>query len=245
LVQEKLLPHAEVAKHLEWDDEKQRFWVTETKEWQGLSVGGEHRRPAAAAEIEGQLAEVLLARWDRLLAGNEALSRWFERLRHLGKMNSKWALPTEEQIREALQQASYGENSLAGVSGKDLVPFFEQLLPAEQRDALLRECPAFLTVPTGNRLPIKYSEEQGPQLEVRLQELFGLRAAPLVGGQPLTLVLLAPNYRPVQVTRDLASFWQNGYPEVRKEMRARYPKHSWPDDPLTAAPQSKGRPRTS
>jgi ATP-dependent helicase HrpB len=92
-------------------------------------------------------------------------------------------------------------------------------------------------------LRLRYTKEQGPQVEVRLQELFGLAQAPQIAGQPLTLFLLAPNYRPVQVTRDLSSFWKNGYPEVRKEMRARYPKHSWPEDPLTAAPQAKGRPR--
>lgn len=244
LIQEKILPLAIPTSHLEWDEEKQRFWVTETKEWNGLSIAGEHRRPANAPEIEGQLGSVLFSRWDRLLAANETLALWFSRLRYLHKMDAKWALPSEEQIREALEQASYGESSLAGVSAKELVPFFENLLPEAQKEALARECPSHLVVPTGNRLPIKYSEEQGPQLEVRLQELFGLKAAPLVGGQSLTLVLLAPNYRPVQVTRDLASFWKNGYPEVRKEMRARYPKHSWPDDPLTAAPQAKGRPRT-
>lgn len=243
LVEKEILPLAEAKNHLEWDDEKQRFWITETREWNGLSVGSEHRRPANASEVEGHLGEVLLARWERLLAANEPLANWLSRLRFLNRMKSDWALPSPEQIREALDQASYGENSLTKVAEKDLVPFFENLLPAEQSAALARECPAFLVVPTGNRLPIRYSEEQGAQLEVRLQELFGLKAAPNVAGQPLTLVLLAPNYRPVQVTRDLASFWQNGYPEVRKEMRARYPKHSWPDDPLTAAPQAKGRPR--
>ncbi|RZA04481.1 MAG: hypothetical protein EOP11_15000 [Proteobacteria bacterium] len=133
---------------------------------------------------------------------------------------------------------------MAAVGKKELVPYFERSLPSAAAESFARECPAFWQVPTGNRLPILYTEEQGPQVEVRLQELFGLKDAPLVLGKALTLVLLAPNYRPVQVTRDLPSFWKNGYPEVRKEMRSRYPKHSWPDDPLTAIPQAKGRPRS-
>ncbi|MGZ3712842.1 MAG: helicase-related protein, partial [Bdellovibrionota bacterium] len=100
LIQEKILTQAKPTTHLEWDEEKQRFWATETKEWQGLSVGSEHRRPATSAEIEGQLGTVLFDRWERLLAANEALALWFTRLRYLNKMNEKWQLPSEEQIRE-------------------------------------------------------------------------------------------------------------------------------------------------
>ena len=243
LIEQKILPLAKPVKRLEWDDEKNRFWTVEGREWNGLPLGREHRRPAEPAEIEGQLAEVAFARWDRLLANNEALGRWVARLRFLHKSDEKWPVLSEAVIREGLEQACYGESSLEAVTRKELVPFFDNLLEAAHRDALARECPSSWVVPTGNRMAIQYSEEQGPQVEVRLQELFGLTQAPVVAGQPLTLVLLAPNYRPVQVTRDLPSFWRNGYPEVRKEMRARYPKHSWPEDPLTAPPQAKGRPR--
>jgi ATP-dependent helicase HrpB len=243
LVEEELLPKARPAKEIEWDDAKNRFFVIETKEWNGLSVGREHRRPADPAEVEGRLAEVADARFDRLRAANKDLDQWLGRLRFLHKFQDRWADLTDEQRRAALEQACYGERSLEDIFAKSLVSFFEAQLPPEQAQALARECPSHWQVPTGNRLRIEYSDEQGPQVEVRLQELFGLPAAPRVAGQPLTLVLLAPNYRPVQVTRDLASFWKNAYPEVRKELRARYPKHSWPDDPLTATPQSKGRPR--
>jgi len=233
------------AKKLEWDETKQRFYVVETKEWNGLSIGREHRRPAEPAETEGQLATVVFARFDRLLAENEELGLWFSRLRFLEKMNEKWPVPSPAQIKEALDMAAYGENSLEAVARKKLVAFFENALLDEHRAALERECPGSWQVPSGSRVKIQYSTEQGAKVEVRLQELFGLTSQPRVAGQPLTLVLLAPNYRPVQVTRDLLSFWQNAYPEVRKEMRSRYPKHSWPDDPLTALPQAKGRPRNT
>ena len=110
------------------------------------------------------------------------------------------------------------------------------------RNALEIECPRFWTAPTGNRFRVEYTVEQGASVQVRLQEVFGVDQNPLIAGLPLTFFLLAPNYRPVQVTRDLKSFWQNGYVDVRKEMRSRYPKHAWPEDPLVAAPQAKGRP---
>ncbi|MGZ3654022.1 MAG: ATP-dependent helicase HrpB [Bdellovibrionota bacterium] len=243
LVAEKILPRSEPGKLLEWDDEKNRFFVIETRDWNGLSVGREHRRPADAEEIEGRLAEVAEARFDRLLAANAELAQWLSRLQFLHLRDDRWLPLSPAQRRAALEQACYGERALEPIFAKSLVSFFEAQLPSEQIQALARECPSHWVVPTGNRIRIEYSPEQGPQVEVRLQELFGLQRAPEIAGSPLTLVLLAPNYRPVQVTRDLASFWKNAYPEVRKELRARYPKHSWPDDPLTAPPQSKGRPR--
>jgi ATP-dependent helicase HrpB len=242
-VEKKILPQARPESRIEWDDEKNRFLVVETREWNGLSVSNEHRRPAKPEEVSEQLVDVVWSKWDQLLDKNEDLAQWILRLRALSKMDPRWPLLTEEELRKGLELACYGEHSLDAVFQKDLIPFFERLLEEEERKALARECPSSWTVPTGNRMKIRYSEEQGAQVEVRLQELFGLKAAPKVAGQNLTLVLLAPNFRPVQVTRDLESFWKNGYPEVRKEMRARYPKHSWPEDPLTAPPQSKGRPR--
>jgi ATP-dependent helicase HrpB len=110
--------------------------------------------------------------------------------------------------------------------------------------ALERLAPTHLLVPSGSRIPIDYAGD-GPSLAVRLQEMFGLTATPTVGGGrvPLSIALLSPAGRPVQVTRDLASFWARGYAEVRKELKGRYPKHYWPDDPHAAEPTARVRPR--
>lgn len=105
--------------------------------------------------------------------------------------------------------------------------------------------PTHLVVPSGSRLPIDYTDTAAPSVSVRLQEMFGLTETPRVGGGrvPLTIELLSPAQRPVQVTRDLRSFWERGYVEVKKELKGRYPKHYWPDDPLTATPTHRARPR--
>jgi ATP-dependent helicase HrpB len=241
LIEEEILPLASPMVSLDWEDN--RFWATETKSWHGLSVGKEHRRPAEPGEVEGRLAEIAAAKFDLLRARNQALGDWWDRLSFLHEKKPEWPLLSEGQLREALEQACYGETSWEKLQDKHLVPYFENSIAPEHAQALQRECPSTWTAPTGNRLRLSYNKEQGVQVEVRLQELFGLSEGPKICGQPLTLVLLAPNFRPVQVTRDLPSFWKNGYPEVRKEMRARYPTHSWPEDPLSAEPQSKGRPK--
>jgi ATP-dependent helicase HrpB len=104
--------------------------------------------------------------------------------------------------------------------------------------------PSHFTVPTGNRLPIRY-DESGPVLAVRVQELFGLARHPAIGGGkvPLTLELLSPAHRPIQTTRDLPGFWRGSWSDVRAEMRGRYPKHPWPDDPANAPPTARAKPR--
>jgi ATP-dependent helicase HrpB len=119
-------------------------------------------------------------------------------------------------------------------------------LQHDQARALDRDAPEHLTVPTGRRVRLTYEDDGSVSAGVPLQELFGLQETPRLGlrKEPVVLHLLAPNGRPVQMTRDLRSFWTRIYPEVRKELRGRYPRHAWPEDPTTAQPTSKPRPRT-
>ena len=120
------------------------------------------------------------------------------------------------------------------------------LLDWRQGRDLDRLAPTHAEVPSGSRLPIEYGAENGPVLAVRLQEVFGLTESLRIGdgAVALTMHLLSPAHRPLQVTQDLASFWAEGYAEVRKEMRGRYPKHHWPEDPLTATPTTRTKRRS-
>ena len=113
------------------------------------------------------------------------------------------------------------------------------------RSALDQLAPTHIEVPSGSRIRVDYADAESPVLAVRIQELFGLDRTPTIAGGavPLTLRLLSPAYRPVQITRDLAGFWRVSYFDVRKELRGRYPKHAWPDDPMRAEPTRRPRRR--
>ncbi|MGH7468405.1 MAG: ATP-dependent helicase HrpB [Longimicrobiales bacterium] len=126
----------------------------------------------------------------------------------------------------------------------DMMHALQRLLSWQQRAHLDDLAPTHMEAPSGSRIPIDYADPLAPALAVRLQEVFGWRETPRVGGGrvPLVLHLLSPAQRPVQVTRDLASFWRSGYFEVRKDLKGRYPKHYWPDDPLSATPTRRVRP---
>jgi ATP-dependent helicase HrpB len=121
----------------------------------------------------------------------------------------------------------------------------ESSITHAQRTILEREAPTHFTVPSGSSIPIDYTEGETPSISVRLQELFGLQQTPAIAGGkvPLLLKMLSPAGRPVQITRDLVSFWQRGYHEVKKDLKGRYPKHYWPDDPYTAQATRRARPR--
>jgi len=118
-------------------------------------------------------------------------------------------------------------------------------VPWNLRRRLDDEAPTHFTAPTGSQVPIDYEAEQGPTVSIRVQELFGLAQHPAIAGGrvPLVIELLSPAHRPVQVTRDLPGFWRGSYGEVKTEMRGRYPKHPWPDDPLTAPATRRAKPR--
>ena len=119
------------------------------------------------------------------------------------------------------------------------------LLPWAQRQEIDRLLPSHFTAPSGSHLPIDYAAENGPALEIRVQELFGLDRHPSVAGGkvPLLLILLSPAHRPIQTTRDLPGFWRGSWRDVAKDLKGRYPRHFWPDDPITAAATARAKPR--
>lgn len=123
----------------------------------------------------------------------------------------------------------------------DLKAVLTSLLTWEQRQRLDRIAPVHITVPSGSRIPVNYENPEKPALFVRIQEMFGLQKTPAIaeGKAPLTVHLLSPAGRPIQVTEDLAGFWATTYFEVKKELKGRYPRHYWPDDPSEAAPTNR------
>ena len=152
-----------------------------------------------------------------------------------------------ERLTTGLAPISSGLTTLDRVTRLDLTQPLHALLSWEQSRQLERWAPTHLTVPSGSNVRVEYDTPDLPILAVRLQEMFGCKDTPrLVDGKiPVMLHLLSPAKRPVQVTQDLSSFWANAYQDVRKELRGRYPKHSWPDDPLTAPPTAKVKRRIS
>ena len=142
-----------------------------------------------------------------------------------------------------------GISSGAGLRQVDLGAALKHLLSWEQQKMVDAHAPTHVVVPSGSKIPVKYSDDNGPLdfpvLAVRLQEMFGLMTTPAVarGKFPLTLHLLSPAGRPVQITRDLGNFWNQTYAEVKKDLMGRYPKHFWPDDPGTATPTNRAKPR--
>ncbi|HXS30852.1 MAG TPA: ATP-dependent helicase C-terminal domain-containing protein, partial [Steroidobacteraceae bacterium] len=145
-----------------------------------------------------------------------------------------WLLPWLQGAK-SLQQLGDGRLGEALLSRLDRT----------QRQQLDDAAPTHVTVPTGSRIAVDYLDENAPCIEVRMQEVFGLADTPRIGGGrvPLTLKLLSPARRPMQITRDLAGFWRGSYADVRKDMRGRYPRHYWPEDPLQAEPLRGLRPR--
>lgn len=165
------------------------------------------------------------------------------RARWLAEQMPELGLPAFDQdfLESLLPHVFRGRRSFAEARAADWLGLLQGSLTHQQLQALERDAPDKLEVPSGSRIALQYEAGKRPILAVRIQEVFGLKETPrLAGGRvPVLLHLLAPNHRPQQVTDDLASFWANIYPVVRKELRARYPKHAWPEDPLTAEARSR------
>jgi ATP-dependent helicase HrpB len=152
----------------------------------------------------------------------------------------------DEQLRELLPQLATGRRSLGELRQAPWLHAMKSLFTWQQLQTIEREAPERIEVPSGSQIAVTYEVGRPPVLAVRIQEVFGLAASPRVAGGRVRVLmhLLAPNYRPAQITDDLASFWANTYSTVRKDLRARYPKHSWPEDPYTAVPERRPKRRS-
>ncbi len=217
-----LLPTSAAIEH-RLDDQSGIVRATEVLRYDALTIGERPARvdPAAASAI---LADVLLSR-----GPSDDDRQLLRRLAFAGM-----AEPYDVLIRRAV----HGTTRMADVS-------LASTIPREAMAAVNRLAPVRLSLPTGRSAALEYRDDGSVTAAVKLQELFGLAETPRVGPkrEPVLLQLLAPNGRPVQATRDLKSFWKRTYPEVRKELRGRYPRHPWPEDPWTATPTARSKRR--
>ncbi|WP_316198936.1 ATP-dependent helicase HrpB [Bradyrhizobium sp. SZCCHNS2002] len=184
------------------------------------------------------------------LPWSKAAKQWRDRVMFLRKAEGEtWPDLSDDGLvtkrEEWLVPMLADKIGLKDISPGDLSDAIMALLPWDLRARLDREAPTHFEAPTGTMLAIDYEAEQGPTIAVRLQELFGLNVHPSIakGKVPLVLELLSPAQRPVQVTRDLPGFWRGSYAAVRTDLRGRYPRHPWPDDPANALPTRRAKPR--
>jgi len=195
-------------------------------------------------EASARLAEAARAKGARAFARDPAaLDAWLARVAFLAEYRASLAVPSEDDLSRVLGSMCEGCRSFAALRKADLLAQLQgELAPAELA-ALRRLAPEHAALGGGRRLRVHYELDRPPWVESRLQDFFGSARGPsVVDGQvPLVLHLLAPNRRAVQVTTDLAGFWERHYPELRRALMRRYPRHSWPDDPTTAAPSAPRR----
>lgn len=198
------------------------------------------------AAVSAALAEGLRREGLSLLSWTPAARALRERLAaaHAG-LGEPWPAVDDDALLAALAQgpALSGARSRRDLARVDVVAALRALLPWQLAGRLDELVPERVEVPTGSKVRVDYGDPEVPTLSVRVQEVFGWAAAPVVAGRPLRLQLLSPASRVVATTADLAGFWVTGYPAVRSELRGRYPRHPWPEDPATAPPTRRAKPR--
>ena len=217
-----------------WDAERKRV-IQHSKMSYGQLVLSEDRTNPASSDIVSHILSRHLTLKPEVQEKIHALRR---RIQILRKLDPSQELPIldEHSISEAMREFCVGKTSLAELEGEDFTVFLTNCMDSELTQKLARHVPETVTLARGRRVPVHYEETQSPWIESRIQDFFGLTEGPSIlnGRVPLTLHLLAPNRRAVQVTSDLVGFWKRNYPEIRRELGRRYPRHSWPEDPLQA-----------
>jgi ATP-dependent helicase HrpB len=246
---EQIEVHADIA----WDPRSASVHARRERRLGALVLESEDITDADAAAIEGAMLAGILQMGLEALPWTAELRQWQARVALL----EKFAVPAPEpwpDLSDAALLAGLEDWLRPWISGMsrrehlarlDLGNALRGRLSYAQREVLEREAPTHWVVPSGSRVALDYVDGEVPSLSVRLQEMFGLKLTPSIAGgrAPLLLKLLSPAGRPVQITRDLVSFWNRGYHEVKKDLKGRYPKHYWPDDPHAAMPTRRARPR--
>jgi ATP-dependent helicase HrpB len=222
----------------EFDRQRGRVLAWHRTRFDGLIIA---ERPAPLPpEASHLLAAEATRLWGKELRPGPAEEAFLARLALVRQYVPELNLPDlgADPCLAALPAWCHGKSSLAELREAPLVDALKCALTPQQLAQLDQEAPERLALPSGACIRLRYAAGKPPVLAARIQELFGLRETPRIcrGRVPIVLELLAPNLRPQQITTDLSSFWSNAYPQIRKELSRRYPKHAWPEDPLTAPP---------
>jgi len=238
-----ILHLATEKKTLAWDDKKGELIARMEKRVGEIILESKSLTHISEEEKIEILLEAVHTNGNELLNWNETISDWMARMACVKKWNPQENWPDVSRTHLLATAAEWLSPYLTSVKRKDdfqkldLFTILSSSLSYEKQQRLEKSVPEKINVPSGSFIRIQYNEDGSPPiLAVRLQEIFGMLETPTVceGKIKLMVHLLSPAYRPVQVTQDLMSFWKNTYAEVRKELRMRYPKHSWPEDPFTA-----------
>jgi ATP-dependent helicase HrpB len=230
---------------VEWERDAQAVRARKKRRLGALILSEVPLMKPSAERTAQALVDGIRQEGDAILPWTAASARLRQRVQLMSRYASDWPDWSDEAWGGALERLLLpfigGMKSRSDLQRLNLVAVLEAGLTWEQKQRLEQEAPTHMAVPSGSRIAIDYSDPQAPTLSVRLQELFGMTQTPLIayGQVPLTIHLLSPAMRPVQITRDLASFWRDTYFEVKKDLKGRYPKHHWPDDPLAAKPTSR------
>ena len=235
---------------LRWNDTRAVIEAFEEHRF-GAIVLERHSVPVRPEDALPALLAVVRARGIGALPWGDQAARLRSRMQALRRWMPELKLPdvSDEALLDTLDQwlapALLGKRGLDALSAADLSQALGALFDYEQRRMLDAQAPESLTVPSGQQRRLDYGPDESPVLAVKLQELFGLADTPRIGGGRIavTLHLLSPAGRPIQVTQDLKGFWERTYPEVKKELKGRYPRHPWPDDPWSAVPTHRAKPR--
>jgi ATP-dependent helicase HrpB len=230
---------------LEWNATGQRVERTTRLTYGALTLE-ENRQPAPPSEAASQLlAEHALDAGLATFIGLEKLAAWQCRVEAVRQGFPQAGFPVADDalVRATLAECCEGLRSFAELKEVSLLDALQAKLTPSQSAQLQRETPERITLPGGRVVKVNYEPARPPWIESRLQDFFGLLKGPAVGAVPLVLHLLAPNMRAVQVTTDLAGFWDRHYPAIRRELMRQYPRHAWPEDPRTATPPPPRPPR--
>ena len=232
------------GRSLVFDESRQRVVGLGTVWYRDLLLREDRDAPVDPAQAGPVLAAALRPRAREIFDADERAAAWLARARFLAAAmpDQNWPALDDAALGDVIEEVSDRRKSVDDVRRAPLVAALQARLPYQLNRLIDEHAPESIEVPSGSHIRLDYASGQRPVLAVRLQEIFGWTDTPRVAGGRVRILLhiLGPNFRAVQVTDDLRSFWATTYAHVRKDLRVRYPRHSWPDDPLRAKPEAKG-----
>lgn len=245
----------ETKKELVWDENRAAIKATEQVRYKKILIQESNLNkidPEKAADLllaQIQKRGLQSLPWTKKVISFKQRAVFLKKLNQYDKITDLSDSALLDRLDQWLKPFVYGISSLRQLEKIDFKSAFFSLLTWDEQQIIEKNAPTHLVVPSGSKLPLQYSSQgkilSSPVLKVRLQEIFSMISTPTIAGVPVTVHILSPASRPVQITNDLKSFWENTYQDVKKDLMGRYPKHYWPDDPFTALPTSRVRPKKS